>query len=206
MHEDKKEKRFRDQANSKTFQNIIKIFGLDKKSVFDIGCSNGEFLIHFGKDSVGINITQAELEYGRSKGLDMRYGNIESKDFNIEETFDVIFANNVFEHMYAPHDFLNNIKKYLKEGGVLVLGVPCIPSIKYLLRFSKFRGSLAITHINFFTRQTLIKTVERGGWKVLDARGFRFSNKFIDKLLNPIYPHFYVVARPGLDILRMYKD
>lgn len=189
------EKRFENISKSKTLKNIVKSFGLDKKSVLDLGCSYGEFLVHFGPGSVGITITNEEVEYGKKRGLDIRYGNVESNDFVLEERFDVIFANNIFEHLYSPHAFLCKIKKYLKPDGILILGVPCIPKIVSLLYINKFRGSLAGAHINFFTRDTLIKTVESAGWSIQTTRGFHFLNKFIDRLLNPIYPHFYVVAQ-----------
>ena len=193
------EERFQNTGKSKTFRNIISLLSLDTKKVLDIGCSYGEFLTHFGPGSVGVTVTNDEAVYGREKGLDIRYGNIESEDFILNEKFDVIFANNIFEHLYSPHDFLCKIKKYLEPEGVLILGVPCIPKIVSLLRLTKFRGSLAGAHINFFTRDTLIKTVERAGYKLTTTRGFHFKNKFIDHLLDPIYPHFYVIATPKSD-------
>lgn len=193
------EKRFENTSKSKTFNNIIKIFALDKKTVLDVGCSFGEFVARFGQGSSGITITKDEAEYGKNKGLDIRYGNIESDDFALEKKYDVIFSNNLFEHLYSPHNFLNKTKRYLKPNGLLILGVPCIPKIVFLLRLNKFRGSLAVAHINFFTRDTLVKTVERGGWKLITTRGFHFANKFIDHMLDAIYPHFYVVATPDPD-------
>lgn len=188
------ERRFENVSHSKTFKNIVSIFGLDKKSVLDIGCSYGEFLSHFGEGSVGITIIKDEVEYGRQKGLDIRYGNVESEDFTLEEKFDVVFANNIFEHLYSPHSFLCNVRNFLKPGGVLILGVPSIPKIVFLLRVRKFRGSLAGAHINFFTRDTLAKTVEKGGWHLHMIRGFHFKHAVIDRLLDAIYPHFYAVA------------
>jgi 2-polyprenyl-3-methyl-5-hydroxy-6-metoxy-1,4-benzoquinol methylase len=188
------EKRFAGVEKSTTFQNILDSLNLRNKSVLDIGCSYGEFLIHFGKGSTGVTLTQAEVDYGLEKGLDMRFGNIESDSFVLESTYDVIFANNIFEHLYSPHHFLIKIKKYLKPNGILILGVPAIPKIVSLVRLPKFRGSLAVEHINFFTRDTLIKTVERGGWNIQSARGFHFSNRIVDMLCNPIYPHVYVTA------------
>jgi SAM-dependent methyltransferase len=188
------ENRFKDVAESRTFNNILKILDLDKKSVLDLGCSYGEFLVHFGIGSVGVTISKDEVEYGKGRGLDIIYGNIESDDFLLEEKFDTIFANNLFEHLYSPHHFLCKIKKYLKPGGVLILGVPCIPKIVFLLNVNKFSGSLASAHINFFTKDTLVKTVEKGGWHMMMTRGFYFIDRFFDRLLNPIYPHFYVVA------------
>lgn len=188
------EKRFSNIAQSKTFQNIVSLFHLDKKAVLDIGCSYGEFVAAFGPGSTGITIKNEEALYGVSKGLDIRAGNIEDDSFNLKEKYDVIFANNLFEHMFSPHQFLQTIKPLLNKDGILILGVPCIPKIVSLLRFRKFCGSLSDAHFNFFTRDTLMKTVEYGGWTISATRGFHFKNNIIDSLLNAIYPHFYVVA------------
>lgn len=199
MINEKIEQRFVDVSASKTFSNIVSQFKLDKKSVLDIGCSYGEFLVHFGPGSVGVTVTQEEVDYGNCRGLDIRFGNIESEEFVLEEQFDFIFANNIFEHLYSPHHFLVSIKKYLKPDGVLILGVPCVPKIVSLMHIPKFHGSLAVAHINFFTRATLVYTVLRGGWKVLSVRGFHFKNPLIDHTLDLIYPHFYVAALPDPD-------
>ena len=190
------EKRFKNTSASKTFRHIIATFDLGTKAVLDLGCSYGEFLTHFGPGSVGITIAREEVAYGRERGLDIRYGNVEADDFSVGRTFDVVFANNLFEHLYAPHRFLTSVRRYLSPGGILILGVPCVPMLAFLMHVSKFRGSLASSHINFFTRRTLRLTVERAGWDVHMVRGFRLSQGVLDALLNPLYPHFYVVATP----------
>ena len=96
--EPKIEKRFENTSKSKTFQNIVRTFDLDKKRVLDIGCSFGEFVARFGEESTGITITQDEVTYGKKKGLDIRYGNIESDDFVLEEKYDAIFSpKEIFE-------------------------------------------------------------------------------------------------------------
>lgn len=188
------ERRFENVSKSKTFRNMVELFGLGHREVLDIGCSYGEFLSHFGPGSVGITIIEDEVAYAANKNLDVRFGNIEDDTFVLDKKFDVAFANNIFEHLYSPHEFLRRVRNYLKPEGVLILGVPCIPKLVFLLRFRKFRGSLAGAHINFFTRDTLIKTVEQGGWRLHMVRGFRFKNGVVDGLLNLIYPHFYAVA------------
>lgn len=191
------EKRFADVARSKTFSNLIKRYSLSERKVFDIGCTHGEFLKHFGHGSVGLTISSEEEKVAKERNLNVLLSNIEQdelpEDFN--NKFDVIFANNIFEHMQSPHNFLLKIKKYLKPNGLLILGVPCIPYITGLVHLRKFRGALASPHINFFTRSTLIKSVEYAGWRIDEVRGFHFLTPFVDYLLNPIYPHFYVVAK-----------
>lgn len=190
------EQRFANIGFSRTFRNIVRLFGLDKKAVLDIGCSYGEFLAHFGPGSVGVTISEEEAVYGRTKGLDIRCGNIESDSFDIDGTFDIIFCNNLLEHLYSPHAFLIKIKKYLAPGSMLILGVPCIPTCTCLLHLRKFHGALAEAHINFFTKETLTKTVKRAGYVVRTVRGFHFAPRALDHMLDPIYPHFYAVAEP----------
>ncbi len=188
------EKRFTSVAASTTFQHIIAAHDLGNKSVLDIGCSYGEFLACFGKGSVGVSISPEEAAYGRAKGLNIDEGNIEDPAFFLTQKFDVVFANNIFEHLLAPHTFLITVKKFLKPEGVLILGVPCIPKIVSLMRIGKFRGALATGHINFFTKETLRETVLHGGWNIKAMRGYHFKAGFLDVLLNPVYPHFYITA------------
>lgn len=194
--EEKIENRFRGVERSKTFKNIVATFGLDKKAVLDIGCSYGEFLPHFGEGSLGVTIDKEEAEYARKRGLDVVCGNIETQDVCTDRRFDAIFANNIIGHLYSPHNFLIKIKECLKDNGFVIIGAPCIPKLAWLLRFGKFQGSLASSHINFFSKETLVKTVERAGYIVLETRGFRFRGRVMEWLLGFIYPHFYVVAVP----------
>lgn len=186
--------RFISTSRSGSFNNLIREFDLSNKKVLDIGCSNGEYLCKFGKGSVGLTVNQEEVDYGNSVGLDIRIGNLE-EEYDINEEFDIIFANNIFEHLYSPHHFLQKIKSKLSPDGILILGVPCVPILSFLLNFRRFKGALASAHINFFNKVTLQKTVEFAGWKVLDSRSFYLGNRFLSSLLSPISPHFYVIAK-----------
>jgi SAM-dependent methyltransferase len=172
----------------------VSLLALRERSVFDIGCSYGEHLVHFGPGSVGVTIERKEVEYAQERGIDVRYGNVE-EGFVLDAPADVVWANNIFEHLLSPHGFLINLREQVHDDGVLILGVPSIPRFRWLMRFAKFRGALHESHINFFTRDTLRHTVEQAGWRVETVRGYRFKNAFLDRLLDPIYPHFYVVAK-----------
>ena len=102
--------RFDNVSKSKTFRNIVGKFDLGNKSVFDIGCTYGEFLSHFGKGSTGVTIVREETEAAIKRGLNVVTGNIEDPNFSVGSKFDAIFANNIFEHLHSPHIFLINIK------------------------------------------------------------------------------------------------
>lgn len=186
--------RFEKILKSRTFRNIVNIENLANVSVLDVGCSNGEYLVHFGNGSTGVTINQKEVEEGTKRGLDIKFGNVEDQDFLLERKYDVVYTNNLLEHLYSPHHFLISIKKYIKDDGRIIIGVPCIPKIVWLARFRLFRGSMADAHINFFTKETLQKTIERAGYCVMSNRGFKLKLKILDDFGSLIYPHFYVVA------------
>jgi SAM-dependent methyltransferase len=183
-------------ALSRTFRHLREHFALGEKSVLDIGCSEGHYLKHFGEGSVGVTIIPEHIEAGRASGLHIVQGNIEDPEFSLPQCFDAAWANNLFEHMNAPHLFLMKVRELVRPDGVLVLGVPVIPHVPFLTRLTKFRGAYAASHVNFFTRRTLIETVRAAGWVVSEARLFYFRNRYLDALLNVITPHVYVIAHP----------
>jgi SAM-dependent methyltransferase len=186
---------------SKTFNKIVNKFDLKNKKVLDIGCGEGDFLAFFGNGSVGITTTQAEVEKGIKKNLNIIFGNAELIDeLSLSKDFEVIWANNFFEHILSPHSFLIRLKRISKEKSILILGVPIIPKLNFLLRLNKFRGALASNHINFFDKKTLELTVERAGWKVKGSRSFVFSNIFLDKIFSLFFsPHIYIVAENDME-------
>ncbi|MBU1557857.1 class I SAM-dependent methyltransferase [Patescibacteria group bacterium] len=181
---------------TRTFDRISERFGLKNKKVFDIGCGKGEFLPFFGEGSVGITTNQSEVSFGKENNLNIIFGNAELiDDIEIRENFDVIWANNLFEHILSPHSFLIKLKQISNKDTVLILGVPVIPKLNFLLRLSKFRGCLASNHINFFTGNSLKLTVERAGWKIKEVRSFVFGIKLLDNIFTLFFsPHIYIVA------------
>lgn len=194
------QKRFEVVSRSKTFNRIVKEFDLGNKKVLDIGCGYGEHLAHFGVGSAGITITKTELDYTQKRGLNVFYGDAEAIErLYLDSDFDAIWANNFFEHILSPHTFLMKLKKFSQNNTLLILGVPVIPAPICLTKLEKFRGALAVSHINFFTKDTLKLNVERAGWRVKDLRSFVFSNRFFDNPFSFIAPHLYVIAEDNAD-------
>ncbi len=187
------QKRFENIKKNKTFTRIINKYNLNKKKVLDIGCSYGEFLVLMGSESVGLNSTQEEKDYADKIGLKMIKGNAELVDEVVQEKFEVLWANNLFEHILSPHAFLIRLKKISHSDTKLILGVPVVPRIHSLLKLNLFRGSLASLHINFFTKKSLELTAEFAGWKKIESRPFKFENKFLDNLFSFIAPHIYLI-------------
>ncbi len=180
---------------SRTFKNLRDIYRLSEKSVLDIGCGFGEYLRLFGRGSLGITTTQEEVVYAKENNLPVVFANAEKLDtLDTDQTFEAIWANNLFEHLLSPHAFLMKLKALSRPETVAIIGVPVVPKIVSFLRVKGFRGALATNHVNFFTHATLRLTTERAGWIVKEVRPFLFKNKILDVLVRPFAPHLYVVA------------
>lgn len=191
------EKRFKDAHASKTFQRIVRIFELKNKTVLDLGCGFGEQLSLFGSKSIGVTTNPEEVDEEKSRGFITILGNIEELEkIEIKNDFEVIWANNFFEHILSPHAFLSKLRNFATRDTKFILGVPVVPPCSsFLFIISKFRGALASNHISFFTKKTLALTVERSGWTIIDMRPFVVSYAPLDRFFGFFAPHFYVVAK-----------
>lgn len=110
----------------------------DKSNVkiLEAGCGSIS-KVRFKPDSyiVGIDVSSKQLE--RNTVIHEKLlGDIQHYDFNSEE-FEVIMCWYVLEHLKKPDIALKNLSKALKKGGILILGVPNLFSLKGLItRFS----------------------------------------------------------------------
>jgi glycosyltransferase involved in cell wall biosynthesis len=124
-------------------------------------------------------------------------GNLEQIDgLPVEETYDIILAADVLEHLRNADHVLSKFKRYLRRGGHLVVSLPNFVNIYVRLnvllgRFPYHRkGILDETHVKFYTDATARDMLRRTGWRVrdrkvtsiplpivfpfLERRGFRF--------------------------------
>ena len=167
----------------------LKKYGLDKKKVLDVGSAWGEFLIHFGEGSKGVEINDKEVSFSRAIGLNVDQYNIEDEWREAPKSFDAVWFSNVLEHIVAPHAVLRNFHKALKDGGLLFIRVPTIPSNIFYIFLNKiflgFLGYRAEQHINAFTRRTLEFTIDRAGFEIIESNIFVPPIKWLNSLINP---------------------
>src|SRR3989344_152334 len=168
----------------------LKKYNLNNKKVLDIGSAWGEFLIHFGSGSKGIEVMPESVKFSRAIGLNVDEYNFEDEWREEGESFDAIWCSNILEHVVAPHLLLRRFHDALKPNGLIFIRVPTIPSNWLYLKLNRlilgFLGYEAAQHINAFTRRTIEFTVERAGFKIIESNIFFPQNQIINKILNPI--------------------
>ena len=167
----------------------LKKYNLNNKKVLDIGSAWGEFLIHFGPDSKGIEVMPESVKFSQAIGLNVDEYNFEDEWREESKYFDAIWCSNVLEHVVAPHLLLRRFHDALKPNGLIFIRVPTIPSNWICLKLNRlllgFLGYEAAQHINAFTRRTIEFTIERAGFKIIESNIFFPQNQILNKILNP---------------------
>jgi len=152
---------------------------LNKKEpkILDLGCADGSF----------VNLAAQKLS-GQSFGLDITPQNIKKAqkklnhakihDLNLPlpyqpNTFDLIFALEVIEHLFDTDQFLKNIHRVLKPRGILILSTPNLASIKNRLRLliNHYPQYLEYSaqgagHIHLYTSKTLTNQLRHHHFKI----------------------------------------
>jgi len=155
--------------------NLVKRFGnaLEKKSILDVGCGNGDLLraiLETGKDKrlVGLDISEYVLP---NSDAAIEFVKTDIIDFNLDAKFDFVFSDNVIEHI-APADLeahLTSIKRILKLDGKLIILMPNRlfgPSDVTRIFDYTYTNKVPAqgTHINETTYTEMIEILEKHGF------------------------------------------
>ncbi|MFC1461777.1 class I SAM-dependent methyltransferase [Verrucomicrobiota bacterium] len=181
-----KDKRFLTRS-SRSKLKIIERLKPQKGKILDIGCSYGFFLETAEKrkwDIYGVEINPTSGSYAKNKfGPDHVFvGKLENSRFE-KCSFDVITLWDVVEHTDNPVVFLEKIKKFLKTDGIICIQSPNIDSFIARLKRERWNWLTPGDHIYYFTPETLARTVETAGLRVIHSSTWESTRHFIDSLV-----------------------
>ncbi|MBI4170697.1 MAG: class I SAM-dependent methyltransferase [Candidatus Aenigmarchaeota archaeon] len=97
--------------------------------VLDVGGGNGQFLEWLDvKKATVLDISKSGLKEAHRRGFKTVQADVQGKYPVPENSFDTIICFETIEHIEKPVNMLRQIRKCLKPGGTLVLGVPNLPA------------------------------------------------------------------------------
>ena len=102
--------------------------------VLDLGCGNGQHSLKAAKRCkkvVGVDYNQRQLKIAQKSAKDKKIKNIEFLKLDLEKKlafkkniFDKILCLDILEHLKKRKQFLSEIKRVLKPGGIVFISVP----------------------------------------------------------------------------------
>ena len=121
-----------DFAIEKRTKQILRHISFEGKSVLDVGCGNGLYILaidKLAKKSVGVDINQEALKEAIRNKSELNGDTvfIEAAAENLplpDLTFDVALLVEMLEHVQSEERALEEANRVLKNGGYLVLYVP----------------------------------------------------------------------------------
>lgn len=115
------------KAKRKFLDSIIEKYHVSAAAkVLDVGCGTGAVLDQMaGKKFTvsGIDMNDTALAYCREKGFSVEKGFADKMPYQAD-TFDVVFALDVLEHLDNPEAAVREVKRVLKNGGLFIVTVP----------------------------------------------------------------------------------
>ncbi len=114
---------------------------------------------------LGIDIDSTGINYLKSKKFNVILA--DAQDFRLDETFDLVTAGDLIEHLDNPGGFLECVKKHLNPNGRLVISTPNPFWWKtYLHVLIKGGACPHPEHTCWYCEQTLSQLLERHGFEV----------------------------------------
>ena len=175
--------------------------------VLDIGCGGGlmsEPLARLGAKVTAIDSSEESLlvarKHAEEGGLSIDYRNLALEDMEGEQTFDLLCAMEVIEHVADPRRFLERAGYLLKDGGIIVL------STLNRTAESWVKGILVAEHLlglvprgthaweKFVAPAELERWSEPLGLEVANLCGMRYRLASGDFLLQPASLSFNYIA------------
>jgi SAM-dependent methyltransferase len=131
----------------------------DVRSILEVGCGNGHFIrrLHANYKVQGLEFNPRAIDACQMLGLNVRSGLMNT----ISETFDLVAAFEVLEHISDPLDFLTQATRLIRPGGYLLLAVPDPES--YFSESEDVLLDMPPHHVLSFSKKTLTSLCERFG-------------------------------------------
>lgn len=166
--------------------------GTRGRRILEIGCGEGSLLemLKPHNEVHGVDISETGVQKTRQKGIDCHHADASNETLPFSDGFfDVVITLETIEHVENPHRMLWEIKRVLKEGGLLLISIPgekvyhpfIYPGLFTRRNFSEFLASngFPVTKVAGWGQAPLLSHWSR--------RQRLKANSFLNKIVDAVY-------------------
>lgn len=178
-------------------RNLDRLEGIPRGSLLDVGCATGVFARlaqQRGWRVSGVELSPWASRIAREHGVDVYTGTLENAGFP-DNSFSVVSAFDVIEHVRDPLALLSEIRRILAPGGTLIMNTTCYRSglnyVAHALNAVGF-GSAPLHrlfphyHLYYFSSKSLREILSRAGFIAEDILHDEYSLDRIDNVSGPV--------------------
>lgn len=170
-------------------------------AVLDVGSGKGGFLKRVPHNNkIGVDIAMEYLRLLKNEGVDCILANAENMPF--KESFDLVVATDILEHVLHPEKVLQSIHRALKVGGTVIIRTPYKENLAHY-RDHKYK----FVHLRNFDEESLVKIIKKSGLYPVKIYydGFSYykvrkdsKNPIVALMLRGVHKYFSHLSNRGL--------
>ncbi|MDX2054166.1 MAG: methyltransferase domain-containing protein [Polyangiaceae bacterium] len=139
----------------------------------EVGCAAGALLVGLadaGFDVRGVEVDQVngQVALQRMGTGKVHIGSLETAAF-ADESFDVVFSDQVIEHVADTRPFVNECFRILKPGGLMWVGTPNFGGLSARLLKHRWKECVPTEHIRMFTPESMRYYLMGGGFSRVEV-------------------------------------
>ncbi len=175
--------------------------------LLDVGANIGLFVKAAnlaGFEAAGVELNDSCAAYGRARlDLDIRTSSLEGAAFP-DDAFDAVTMFDVLEHVPNPGGFLDEARRILKPGGLLVVQCPNLNSLMADLLKENWNWLATPDHLYHFTPRALTRLLENRGFRVATLRTWEPAKDFTGNIYSG-FPAHTTVGRALKKLLWLFS-
>jgi 2-polyprenyl-3-methyl-5-hydroxy-6-metoxy-1,4-benzoquinol methylase len=162
------------RRDAKVMQALVG-YGITGKRCLDVGPGTGRWLQflhdHGAAALAAVDVSEEALQRASRMGADCHKADLEHEQLPFEsDSFDITLSFMVLEHVKNAHNFVAEIIRVTKPGGLILMSIPNIASlqsrIRLLLGYLPLAVSSDPTHVKFYTPRELRMLCRKHGGEV----------------------------------------